>query len=60
MAYEDELCLDLCTDGQFESRDILLVCVPHQTPHGIMRTLGNVRMLPKAPRESNFPELRAP
>ncbi len=32
-------CLGLCTDGQYESRDSVLVFVPHQCPHGIIKEL---------------------
>ncbi len=31
--------LGLYTDGQSESRDSLLVFVPHQCPHGIVRII---------------------
>ncbi len=34
-----DLCLGLCTDGQCESRDSLLVVLPHQCLHGIVRII---------------------
>ncbi len=44
MAYEADLfeCLGLCTDGQYESRDSLLVFVPRSYPHGTVRIIKEV------------------
>ncbi len=38
-------CLGLIDKGQRKSTDRLLVLVPHERPHGIMRLLENIRML---------------
>ncbi len=41
--------LGLIDNGQHKSANRLLVLVPHETPHGIMRTLENLCiLLPKA------------
>ncbi len=41
MAYENDFlqCLALCTEGQCESRDSLLVLLPYQNPHGTVRVI---------------------
>ncbi len=42
-------CLGLIDNGQYKSTNRLLVVVPHERPHGIMRLLKNLCMLlPKA------------
>ncbi len=42
-------CLGLMDNGQYKSTNSLLVLVPHERPHGIMRILENLCMLlPKA------------
>ncbi len=42
-------CLGLIDNGQYKSTNRLLVLVPHERPHGIMRLLKNPCMLlPKA------------
>ncbi len=42
-------CLDLIDNGQQKGTNRLLVLVPHENPHGIMRILENLYMLlPKA------------
>ncbi len=42
-------CLGLIDNGQYKSTNKLLVVVPHEKPHGIMRILKNLCMLlPKA------------
>ncbi len=42
-------CLGLIDNGQYKSTNRLLVVVPHERPHGIMRILKNLCMLlPKA------------
>ncbi len=42
-------CLGLIDNGQYKSTNRLLVLVPHERPHAIMRILGNLGMLlPKA------------
>ena len=41
-------CLGHCTDGQYESSDILLVLMPHKNSHGTVRIIQELEQSWKA------------